>query len=124
MPPAGGIQLAGFASGGGHRLLIRLVRGAVQCESAGVRVKDIAGRDYTFGSSQLTSTSDATRQTVTVAPPAAQQRPQSLHSGHLPALDGVRGLAILAVLLFHFVAPTHPKGLVDAAITWLFAYGA
>jgi peptidoglycan/LPS O-acetylase OafA/YrhL len=42
----------------------------------------------------------------------------------LPALDGVRGLAILAVLLFHFVAPTRPHGPVDAAITWLFAYGA
>ena len=44
--------------------------------------------------------------------------------GHLPVLDGVRGLAILAVLLFHFVAPAYPKGHLDAAITWLFAYGA
>lgn len=44
--------------------------------------------------------------------------------GHLPALDGVRGLAILAVLLFHFVTPPNPNGPVDAAITWLFAYGA
>ncbi len=42
----------------------------------------------------------------------------------MPALDGVRGLAILAVLLFHFVAPTNPTGHVESAITWLFSYGA
>jgi len=42
----------------------------------------------------------------------------------LPALDGVRGLAILAVLLFHFVTPTNPQGLVDGALNWLFSYGA
>jgi peptidoglycan/LPS O-acetylase OafA/YrhL len=42
----------------------------------------------------------------------------------LPALDGVRGLAILGVLLFHFIAPTNPKGPIDHAITSLFSYGA
>lgn len=42
----------------------------------------------------------------------------------MPALDGVRGLAILAVLVFHFVAPANPQGTVDDVITWLFSYGA
>ncbi len=36
----------------------------------------------------------------------------------------MRGLAILGVLLFHFVAPTNPKGPIEGAITWLFSYGA
>jgi len=57
-------------------------------------------------------------------PSAVKPRPGSDLGPHLPALDGVRGLAILAVLLFHFVAPSDPKGFVDAAVTWLFAYGA
>jgi peptidoglycan/LPS O-acetylase OafA/YrhL len=51
-------------------------------------------------------------------------RSGSLITGHLPALDGVRGLAILAVLLFHFVSPANPQGRLDHALTWLFAYGA
>ncbi len=51
-------------------------------------------------------------------------RSGSLIAGHLPALDGVRGLAILAVLLFHFVSPANPQGRLDHALTWLFAYGA
>jgi len=72
----------------------------------------------------LTSTSTSTRETVIVATGTAKQRPGSVFSGHLPALDGVRGLAILGVLLFHFVAPANPQGPIDRAVTWLFSYGA
>jgi peptidoglycan/LPS O-acetylase OafA/YrhL len=57
-------------------------------------------------------------------PTPANPRPGPVPGGHLPALDGVRGLAILAVLLFHFVAPVHPQGRINAAVTWLFSYGA
>lgn len=44
--------------------------------------------------------------------------------GHLPALDGVRGLAILMVLLFHFVAQTTPTNSIEVVVTWVLAFGA
>lgn len=73
----------------------------------------------------MSTVSVASREAVIAASAGrtTQQR-GSVFSGHLPALDGVRGLAILAVLLFHFVAPVDPKGRLDHAITWLFSYGA
>jgi peptidoglycan/LPS O-acetylase OafA/YrhL len=42
----------------------------------------------------------------------------------MPVLDGIRGTAILAVLLFHFIAPENRDGLANAAVSWLFSYGA
>jgi peptidoglycan/LPS O-acetylase OafA/YrhL len=48
--------------------------------------------------------------------------PVALDRRH-PALDGVRGLAILMVLLFHFVAQTTPTGGVEAVVTGILAYG-
>ena len=44
--------------------------------------------------------------------------------GHLPALDGVRGLAILMVLLFHFVAHTTATNRWEAAIGKVLSYGS
>ena len=42
----------------------------------------------------------------------------------MPVLDGIRGIAILAVLLFHFIVPENRDGLVNSAVSWVFSYGA
>ena len=63
----------------------------------------------------LVLTPRAARATVTPPPPSAR---------HLPALDGLRGCAVLMVMLFHFTsALSHPVSLGGAAVRKLFSGG-
>ena len=56
------------------------------------------------------------------APEHRDSRPRLL--GHMPALDGVRGLAILMVLLFHFIGNTQPTNGIERVLVAVTNYGS
>src|SRR5262245_27990198 len=57
-------------------------------------------------------------------PGGTSARFQSNPHAHLAVLDGVRGLAVLMVMLLHFVANVPPSNCFESAVVGVTKYGA